>query len=65
MSHKYHAKLHTKIYQEYDHPHILLQNPEGLLTSMIGHTGKASSEILRRVAAEVIFKLNISNPFVR
>ncbi|ODM93387.1 ABC transporter C family member 10 [Orchesella cincta] len=37
---------------EYDHPHRLLQNPNGILTSMVQHTGKSSSALLRKIAAE-------------
>ncbi|CAL8104322.1 unnamed protein product [Orchesella dallaii] len=37
---------------EYDHPHILLQNPNGILSSMVQHTGKSSSAMLSRIAAE-------------
>jgi len=39
--------------QEYDHPHILLQSPNGFLSSMVEHTGKASSSILKSLAADV------------
>ncbi|CAL8104325.1 unnamed protein product [Orchesella dallaii] len=38
--------------KEYDHPHILLQNPEGIFSSMVQHTGASTSLILKRIAAE-------------
>ncbi|CAL8104328.1 unnamed protein product [Orchesella dallaii] len=38
--------------KEYDHPHVLLQIPNGILTSMVQHTGKSSSAMLRKIAAE-------------
>ncbi|KAF7996689.1 hypothetical protein HCN44_002335 [Aphidius gifuensis] len=37
---------------EFDHPHALLQNPDGALTSMINETGKAMADALRIVAQE-------------
>lgn len=42
--------------QEYDHPHLLLQDPKGKLNSFIMHTGNANQKYLREVAQEV-------NPF--
>ncbi len=41
--------------QEYNHPHVLLSNPTGILTSMVNHTGAGSASILRQVAADVNF----------
>ncbi|ODN00558.1 Multidrug resistance-associated protein 4 [Orchesella cincta] len=46
--------------KEYDHPHILLQDPSGILTSMVQHTGKSSSALLRNVAAETFNKRRAS-----
>lgn len=39
--------------QEYDHPHVLLQNPNGKLNSFIMHTGNANQKYLREVALQV------------
>lgn len=39
--------------QEYDHPHILLQNPNGKLNNFIMHTGNANQKYLREVALKV------------
>ncbi|XP_021960563.1 multidrug resistance-associated protein 4 [Folsomia candida] len=36
---------------EYNHPHILLSDPNGILSSMVNHTGAASA-VLKQVAAE-------------
>jgi len=38
--------------KEYDHPHKLLSNPNSILSSMVEHTGAASSKILRQVARD-------------
>ncbi|ODM86916.1 Multidrug resistance-associated protein 4, partial [Orchesella cincta] len=46
--------------KEYDHPHILLQNPNGILTSMVQHTGKSSSAMLRKIASETFHKRRAS-----
>uniref|UniRef100_A0A1B6EBU9 ABC transmembrane type-1 domain-containing protein n=1 Tax=Clastoptera arizonana TaxID=38151 RepID=A0A1B6EBU9_9HEMI len=37
---------------EYNHPHLLLQNKNSTLYSMVEQTGKASAEILHKTAAE-------------
>ncbi|ODN02388.1 Multidrug resistance-associated protein 4 [Orchesella cincta] len=37
---------------EYDHPHKLLQNPDGRLTNLINHTGAANQKYLREIALE-------------
>ncbi|CAG7835020.1 unnamed protein product, partial [Allacma fusca] len=37
---------------EYDHPYILLQNPNGILTSMVSHTGTGSTLMLGQVAED-------------
>ncbi|OXA46434.1 Multidrug resistance-associated protein 4 [Folsomia candida] len=37
---------------EYNHPHILLNDPHGILSSMVNHTGAASAAVLKQVAAE-------------
>lgn len=36
--------------QEFDHPYILLQNPEGQFTSLVKETGRAMHEQLLKVA---------------
>lgn len=41
--------------KEFDHPHKLLQNPEGLFTTMVEHTGKASRDKLHQIATEVFY----------
>ncbi|CAL8104285.1 unnamed protein product [Orchesella dallaii] len=38
--------------KEYDHPHRLLQYPDGHLSSMVKHTGKSSEAALRKIAAD-------------
>ncbi|ODM90032.1 Multidrug resistance-associated protein 4 [Orchesella cincta] len=38
--------------KEYDHPHILLQMPNGIFTGMVNTTGRSSSALLKRIAAE-------------
>ncbi|CAG9859549.1 unnamed protein product [Phyllotreta striolata] len=37
---------------EFDHPHLLLQNPNGIFYKMVAETGKASAEQLRKIAAD-------------
>ncbi|XP_049853049.1 ATP-binding cassette sub-family C member 4-like [Schistocerca gregaria] len=37
---------------EYDHPHILLQNPSGFLSKLVEETGTAMAEQLKNVAKE-------------
>ncbi|KAF7996691.1 hypothetical protein HCN44_002337 [Aphidius gifuensis] len=37
---------------EFDHPHVLLQNPDGALTSMINETGKATADALKILAQD-------------
>jgi hypothetical protein len=41
------------ITQEFGHPHILLQNQEGILNSMVEQTGTSSAAMLRKTAKEV------------
>lgn len=36
--------------QEFDHPHLLLQNPDGYFTKMVQQTGHSSAEQLIRIA---------------
>ncbi|CAG7832909.1 unnamed protein product, partial [Allacma fusca] len=37
---------------EYDHPYVLLQSSNGILASMVSHTGSGTSLILRQVAKD-------------
>ncbi|KAF9409362.1 hypothetical protein HW555_011256 [Spodoptera exigua] len=37
---------------EYDHPHMLLQNPDGILRGMVDQTGRGMAETLCRVAKQ-------------
>lgn len=38
---------------EFDHPHNLLKNPEGVLRGMVDQTGRAMAETLSKVAEQV------------
>lgn len=38
--------------QEFDHPHILLQNENGYLSKMVHETGSTMIEALRNVAKQ-------------
>lgn len=40
---------------EFDRPHNLLKNENGLLYTMVKHTGPSTSKVLHSLAAEVIF----------
>ncbi|XP_044751806.1 ATP-binding cassette subfamily C member 4-like [Coccinella septempunctata] len=42
---------------EYDHPFILLQNPDGIFYKMVAETGRAMSEQLKRIAKQSYQKL--------
>ncbi|CAG9859551.1 unnamed protein product [Phyllotreta striolata] len=37
---------------EYDHPHVLLQNPNGVFCKMVAEAGRSLSEQLRKIAKE-------------
>lgn len=37
---------------EFDHPHMLLQNPNGVFYKMVAESGRALSEQLRKIARE-------------
>lgn len=39
---------------ELDHPHILLQDPDGFLSRMVERTGTAMADHLKKVAHEVL-----------
>lgn len=45
------------VLKEYDHPWKLLQNENGILSSLVKTTGKASSALLRDAAELVICHL--------
>ncbi|VEN35015.1 unnamed protein product [Callosobruchus maculatus] len=46
---------------EFDHPHLLLQNPQGVFYRMVAESGRAMSEQLRRVARDA-FQRQLSVP---
>ncbi|CAH1104964.1 unnamed protein product [Psylliodes chrysocephalus] len=37
---------------EYDHPHLLLQNTDGVFYKMVAETGRAAAEQLRKIASD-------------
>ncbi|XP_045503254.1 probable multidrug resistance-associated protein lethal(2)03659 isoform X2 [Colias croceus] len=41
---------------EFDHPHILLQKPDGVLRGMVEQTGRSMAEILAKVASQAYNK---------
>ncbi|KAL3283027.1 hypothetical protein HHI36_006186 [Cryptolaemus montrouzieri] len=41
---------------EFDHPHILLQNPDGIFSTMVRRTGEHMADSLRNIAAETYKK---------
>ncbi|KAJ2946364.1 hypothetical protein O0L34_g12402 [Tuta absoluta] len=44
---------------EFDHPHILLQKPDGILKGMVDQTGRHMAETLARVALQAYEKKNV------
>ncbi|CAG9833832.1 unnamed protein product [Diabrotica balteata] len=42
---------------EFDHPHLLLQNKNGVFYSMVNETGRATAEQLRKIASDSYQKL--------
>lgn len=48
------------IFQEFDHPHTLLQNSNGFLYKMVQQTGKTTEENLHKVAADVSLTIRLS-----
>lgn len=38
---------------EFDEPHILLQNPDGIFTDMVKKTGPGTADVLKNIAKEV------------
>ncbi|KAI5635385.1 ABC transporter domain-containing protein [Phthorimaea operculella] len=44
---------------EFDHPHILLQKPDGILRGMVDQTGRHMAETLARVALQAYEKKNL------
>lgn len=45
--------------KEYDIPHKLLQNSEGILRNMVDATGPQESESLKRIAEETFKNMNV------
>ncbi|XP_072935953.1 probable multidrug resistance-associated protein lethal(2)03659 isoform X1 [Epargyreus clarus] len=43
---------------EFDHPHILLQKPDGILRGMVDQTGRSMAETLARVALQAYEKIH-------
>ncbi|KAI2474047.1 ATP-binding cassette sub-family C member 4 [Diabrotica virgifera virgifera] len=43
---------------EFDHPHLLLQNKNGVFYSMVAETGRTTAEQLRKIASDSYQKLN-------
>lgn len=39
---------------EFDHPHLLLKNKNGLLYKMVEETGRSNCKLLHRIALDVI-----------
>ncbi|KAJ8979911.1 hypothetical protein NQ317_005347 [Molorchus minor] len=46
---------------EFDHPYVLLQNPDGTFSKMVAETGKAMYEQLKKVA-RISYQLQLSVP---
>lgn len=46
-------KIKNNQFQEFDKPHILLQNSTGFLTRLVEETGPAMALTLRKIAEEV------------
>lgn len=38
--------------EEFDHPHLLMQNEEGVLRHLVEDTGRSTSKTLRKMAEE-------------
>lgn len=45
--------MHAGTVVEFDHPHILLSNPDGYFTSMVDQTGKSTADSLKKIAEQV------------
>lgn len=41
---------------EFDHPHRLLQKPNGIFAGLVKETGKSSEEFLANIAKEVSYR---------
>lgn len=41
---------------EFDHPHVLLQNPSGKFSKMVAESGKSMAEQLRKIARSSYLK---------
>lgn len=48
--------------KEFDVPHTLLQNENGVLRSMVDATGAQESESLKQIAADTYSKTNLLKP---
>nr|CAD7405863.1 unnamed protein product [Timema cristinae] len=42
--------MSSTLFQEFDHPHILLQNKDGHFSKMVANTGQAMTEELTKIA---------------
>ena len=45
------------VLQEYDHPHLLLDNAAGVLTAMVQQVGQTGRDALHSIASKVCFLL--------
>ena len=64
-----HARTHVCVLQglakEFDHPKVLLDNPDSQFTSMVAETGPENAKILKQVLASSLCPPPDSHPKVR